>query len=479
MKKSYLFFNIVSIFILGLSAKCNKEGGGNINPTPSPATDQATIWITKADKSVLFQKLDKPILFTTLVNKLPTIDVDDTKTYQSVDGFGYTLTGGSAMLINKMSPTAKNHLLKELFDNTGTNIGITYLRLSMGASDLDERVFSYNDLPEGETDINQKKFSIAPDKVNLIPVLKSILAINPNIKIIATPWSPPAWMKDNNSSVGGSLKPEYYHSYATYFVKYIQAMKSEGINIDAVAPQNEPLHPGNNPSMLMTAEQQRDFIKHALGPVFKSNGIVAKIIIYDHNLDNINYPTLIYGDPEATKYVDGAAFHLYAGNVEAMGTLYQAFPNKNLYFTEQWTGSTGTFEGDLVWHIRNVIIGTMRNHSKIALEWNLANDPTYGPHTPGGCTQCKGALTINNSEITRNVSYYIIAHASKFVTPGSLRIHSNNAGAIMNVTFLTPGDKKVMIALNEGNTPYSFNIKDKGKWAPVTIDGKTVMTIIW
>lgn len=349
----------------------------------------------------------------------------------------------------------------------------------MGASDLDASVFSYNDLPPGQTDVSQNNFSIAPDRTHLIPVLKSILAINPSIKIIATPWSPPTWMKDNNNTIGGSLKPEYYNSYATYFVKYIQAMKAEGINITAITPQNEPLHPGNNPSMYMTAVQQRDFIKNSLGPAFQAAGITTKIVVYDHNLDRPDYPTTIYDDADAAKYVDGAAFHLYAGDVSVMGNLHNAFPNKNLYFTEQWTGSSGTFDGDLQWHIKNVIIGTMRNWSKTALEWNLANDPSYGPHTPGGCTQCKGALTISGSGYSRNVAYYIIAHASKFVTPGSVRIESNFAGAIQNVAFLRPDGKKVMIALNEGDTPFTFNLKYKGKWAPIAVDGKSVMTIVW
>lgn len=184
-------------------------------------------------------------------------------------------------------------------------------------------------------------------------------------------------------------------------------------------------------------------------------------------------------DADAAKYVDGAAFHLYAGDVAAMGNLHNAYPNKNLYFTEQWTGSKGSFDGDLQWHIKNVIIGTMRNWSKLAMEWNLANDPNYGPHTPGGCTECKGALTINGSAVSRNVAYYIIAHASKFVTPGSVRIESNFAGAIQNVAFLRPDGKKVLIALNEGATPYTFNLKYKGKWVPVSVDGKSVITMVW
>lgn len=407
----------------------------------------------------------------------PTITIDSSKQYQTIDGFGYTLTGGSAVLINQLPADQKTALLNELFGKGDNSIGVSYIRLSIGASDLDSVVFSYNDLPTGQTDITQSKFSLQPDKTNLIPILKSIIAINPDLKIIATPWSPPVWMKDNNNSKGGSLKPEYYDSYAAYFVKYIQGMQGEGINITAITPQNEPYHPGNNPSMYMTSVMQRDFIKNSLGPAFAKNNISTKIVVYDHNLDKPLYADTIYQDAAASKYVDGAAFHLYAGDVSAMGQLHERFPDKNLYFTEQWTGSTGTFAGDLLWHVKNVIIGTVNNWSKSALEWNLANDPLYQPHTPGGCTQCKGALTINNPTVTRNVSYYIIAHASKFVPAGSRRIESSQVSGLTNVAFITPSGGKVLILLNENNAAASFNLQHGNKKALLTIPGSAVMTL--
>ncbi len=256
-------------------------------------------------------------------------------------------------------------------------------------------------------------------------------------------------------------------------------MKAEGIIIDALTIQNEPLHPGNNPSLLMLADQQRDFIKDALGPAFKAAGIKTKIVLYDHNLDRPDYPVSILNDPEAKKYIDGSAFHLYAGNVSAMSQVYNAHPDKNLYFTEQWTGSTGNFNGDLKWHIKNVVIGTMKNWSRVALEWNLASDPAYQPHTPGGCTQCKGALTINGNQVNRNVGYYIIAHASKFVPDGSRRILSTELDGLSNVAFITPQGKKVLLVLNEQNSEKAFSISFNGKQASCTITANTVATLVW
>lgn len=464
-------------------SKCSPSGDA-AGPTPTPippvVTNEMDFWLTKGNQSVTLQKQTSILAFGADYNNYANIAVDDSKTFQSIDGFGYTLTGGSAQVINQLNASKRQELLKELFGATDTSIAISYLRISIGASDLNATPFTYDDLPNGQTDVNLDNFSLAQDKNDLIPMLKEIVAINPNIKIMATPWSPPVWMKDNNGFVGGSLKPEYYGVYAKYFVKYIQTMKAEGITIDAITPQNEPLHPGNNPSMLMTAVHQADFIKNHLGPAFKTANLATKIVAYDHNCNKPEYPIAVLNDAGANPYVDGSAFHLYEGDISALTTVHNAFPNKNIYFTEQYTSSTGSFDGDLKWHVKNVIIGSMRNWSKTALEWNLANNASFGPNTPGGCTTCKGALTINSSDsFTRNVGYYIIAHASKFVPAGSVRIASTISGNLNNVAFKTPGGKKVLIVENDGNTAEIFNIQYNGNWVTTSLEAGSVGTYIW
>lgn len=447
---------------------------------PVVGNNDMDFWLTRGDQSVLLQKQSTVLTFGTTTNTYTDIEVDSTRQYQTIDGFGYTLTGGSAYLINQMNASAKTDLLQELFGNSEKSIAINYLRISIGASDLNEIPFTYNDLPLGQTDLNLANFSLNPDKKDLIPLLKEILLINPKIKIIATPWSPPVWMKDKDSFVGGSLKPIYYEVYAQYFVKYIQQMKAEGITIEAITPQNEPLNPNNNPSLLMTALQQTEFIKTNLGPAFKKANLITKIIAYDHNCDVPDYPLTVLNDAKANPFVDGSAFHLYAGNITTLSTVHNAFPDKNVYFTEQFTDSKGDFGGDLKWHLKNVIIGSMRNWSKNALEWNLANDPNFNPHTPGGCTTCKGALTIGTgSSVTRNVAYYIVAHASKFVPVGSVCIASNNAGNLQTVAFKTPVGKKVLIVENDGNTSMSFNIKYQNKWVPTQLPSGGVGSYVW
>lgn len=449
-------------------------------PIPSEVSNQVDFWLTKGNQSVKLQKQSTGLAFGSINNSYATIEVDESKSFQTIDGFGYTLTGGSAQVINQLNAQKRQELLQELFGSGANAISISYIRISIGASDLDAMPFSYNDLPNGQTDINLEKFSLEPNKNDVIPMLKEILAINPNIKILATPWSPPVWMKDNTSFIGGSLQPKYYGVYAQYFVKYIQQMKAEGITIDAITPQNEPLHPGNNPSLLMLASQQADFIKNHLGPAFQNANLKTKIITYDHNCNKPEYPLAILNDTEAYPYVDGSAFHLYEGDISALSTVHNAFPNKNVYFTEQYTSDKGNFDGDLKWHVKNVVIGSMRNWSKTALEWNLANNASFGPNTPGGCTTCKGALTIeSNGDFTRNVAYYIIAHASKFVPDGSVRIASNLSGNLQNVAFKTPEGKKVLIVENDGNTAETFNIKHNGKWVATSLEAGSVGTYIW
>jgi len=426
-------------------------------------------YLTKSDQSVLFQKQELGIEVATANNNF-TINVNEAITYQEIDGFGFSLTGGSAFHLNNMASSERSKLLNELFKYDNNNIGVSYLRISLGASDLDAEVFSYNDLRSGETDKSLDKFSLNEDKKNLIPILKEILEINPAIKIMASPWSAPTWMKTNNASKGGSLKPVYYTVYANYFVKYIQAMQAEGIKIDAITVQNEPLHPGNNPSMYMEAADQAIFIKNSLGPAFEAAGIETKIIIYDHNADRTEYPISILNDSDAKKYIDGSAFHLYGGKIEDLSLVHNTHPDKNIYFTEQWVGAKEKFEDNLVWHTRELIIGAARNWCKKVLEWNLAESSDLKPHTDGGCAECLGALTIDGNKVVRNPAYYIIAHASKFVRPQSVRIESNYSSKLPNVAFKTPTGKIVVIVINNTLKKETFNIDVTDKTLTTSLD---------
>jgi glucosylceramidase len=436
----------------------------------------AQVWETRADQSFLLLKTD--LSFGSVPAGLPIIEIQEQKKFQTIEGFGFSLTGGSAMLINRLNKEVKKSLLQELFGKDEKSIGISYLRISIGASDLDSSVFSYDDLPPGQTDETLSRFSLSNDTINLIPVLQSIVKINPAIKIMGSPWSPPTWMKDNGKSKGGHLLPRYYDAYARYFLKYIIEMKKHGIIIDAITLQNEPEHGGNNPSMLMTAKEQAAFVADHLGPLFAKEKISTKIIVWDHNCDRPEYPISVLNNPVAKKYVEGSAFHLYNGDISALSEVKNAHPDKKLYFTEQWTGSRGTFDVDFMWHVKNVLIGSLNNWSSVVLEWNLANDPEYKPHTPGGCTECKGALTIDGSDITRNVAYYIIAQASKFVDEGSVRVGSSSIKGMSNVAFIRPDGKLVLIVLNEQSSEKNIGIQFRNRSLMATIKPNAAASFI-
>jgi glucosylceramidase len=450
-------------------------------PLAANAQNDVSLWLTNSDRSALFQLQTPPLSFASAPSTNQVIDVDGTKTYQTMDGFGFALTGGSAQLMMHMDPAKRADLLHELFAVDGNNIGISYLRLTVGASDMNDHVFSYDDLPEGQTDTGMTKFSLEPDRADVIPVLKQILAINPKIKILASPWSAPLWMKTSGVARGGVLKPEYFSAYADYFVKYIQGMKAEGISIDALTIQNEPLNEKNTPSMLMLESEQDDFIKNDLGPAFKKAGITTKIVLYDHNLDHPLYPLSILRDPAANKYIDGTGFHLYGGTVDAMTEVHDAFPKKNLYFTEQSvTDHRGGATMDLSRPVSRIIIGVSRNWSKNILLWNLAADPNAGPHTnEGGCTGCFGAITIDGDKVTRNIAYYTLAHASKFVRPGSIRIGSNNLDPLPNVAFTTPDGRRVLIVANVSDSAQKFDVRSGTKVFTAFLNAGSVGTYVW
>ncbi len=446
--------------------------------SPAQETPDARLWLTTADRSALLAEQKDALHFSSSPNAFPTIDVNDMQQFQSMDGFGFALTGGSAQLLMRMEPGPRADLLKELFAPSGA--AVSYLRLTIGASDMNERVYSYDDLSKGETDADLARFSLAPDRADVIPVIKQILAINPAIKILGSPWSAPAWMKTNDRVKGGELKPEYYGAYAAYFVKYIEHMKAEGIPIAAVTVQNEPLNPKNTPSMVMFAAEEDTFIARSLAPAFQRAGITTKILLYDHNPDVLSYALSILADPAASKNVDGTAFHLYGGQASAMTDVHTAYPNKNLYMTEQSISSSPEEPLPIAAAVSDVLIAATRNWSRNVLLWNLAADPNNGPHTnDGGCTGCQGAITLNGNHASKNVAYYAVAHFSQFVPPGSLRVGSTEEEQLASVAFLTAEGRIALVVSNTANFPKSFNVKYHGRWFTTTLPAESAGTYVW
>ena len=448
-------------------------------------------WITRAADSLLRPMPPAAFARSAPQDALPTIDVDDSQTFQPIEGFGFSLTGGSAYLLAGLAKAERADLLRELFGLTEASVGLSCLRLTIGASDLGRKDFSYWGLRRGTKNPDIARFNLSAGDREVVPVLQEILQINPMMKFIASPWSAPPWMKSNGSYVAGRLRPDCYEAYARYFVKYIETMRAHGIHVSAVTPQNEPQNPKNEPSMVMSAAEQADFIRGHLGPVLRGVAPETEILCWDHNCDRADYPLAVLGDPGARPYVAGVAWHLYNGSPEAMSYVRAQYPDKKVYFTEQWVSAKEDFMGALRWHTKNVIIGTLRNWARTALEWNLASDPRYALHTRLGAVGALGGITIGitprhhhgavalHATIKRNPGYYLMAHSARFIRPGSVRVHSSAVDQLPNVTCLTPGSRMVMVVMNDAPAAKRFRVRHRGASATLDLGPGDVATLRW
>jgi len=404
--------------------------------------------------------------------------VDTTKRYQTMEGCGGSLTESSAVLLMKMPPEQRHQTLVELFDRN-QGIGLSYLRQAMGASDFRLSNYTYDDIDRDGEDWDLQHFSIARDKDYVIPALKEAMKVNPGIKIMASPWSPPAWMKTGRRLGGGSLRdePRVLRTYAEYFVKFIRAYHAEGIEVDAITPQNEPFWTDMNmPSSSMDPDQEIALVK-LIGKRFKEEGIKTKIVVFDHNWNNADYAIKVMSDPEANKFIDGSAFHAYGGNVAAQGKVHDAFPDKNVYFTEASTGVfAANFQANVMWDVENLMIGATRNWAKTVLMWNIALDEHGGPKALGGGPWCRGLLTVkSNLQVDRNEDFYALAHLSKFVAPGARRVE---ASAPNSVAFLNPDGGVVVIVSNRQGSK-TFTIRCRDKVVKAELPGNSVATFTW
>jgi len=412
-----------------------------------------------------------------------TITVNDAVKYQEMDGFGASLTDSSAWLISqKLSEAQRAQLLEMLFDPK-KGIGLSILRQPMGASDFALQRYTYDDLPPGQTDPDMKLFSIDHDRAYIIPLLRQSLALNPNLKIIGSPWSPPGWMKTSGSTFEGTLLPGAFAPLAEYFVKYVQAYEASGVPIFAVTPQNEPLNiPNDYAGMGMSAGEQSKFVRENLGPAFRDSGIKSKILVFDHNWNQIEFPITVLDDPKAAAFAAGTAIHCYGGTVTAQSELHNRFPEKGIWLTECSGGEWQ--KGKLLQEAMELIIGATRNWAKSVVLWNLALDQEHKPYL-GGCKTCRGVVTIDHSssptKVIPNVDFTALAHASKFVAPGAVRIQSNtfDQDSLESVAFRNPDGSIVLIVLNSGGAPTPFNISWKRTYASYRLDPASVATFRW
>jgi len=457
-------------------------------PSSSPAEQpeppepvRASVWLSTYDGS---QRLSEQpnVAFSDSAAPAPgaiTIDVDETQRFQTIAGFGAALTDSSAWLIGtRMSAEQRADLMLKLFD-PHEGIGLSYVRHGVGATDFSLANYTYRD---ADGNAHAQPFSIDYERSYFLPVMKHALSINPDLRIMGSPWSAPAWMKSPSGLNGGALRPDAYPAYAEYLVTYLQAFAREGVPIESITVQNEPLHEtAGYPTMRMDASEQANFISSHLGPALTQAGLETKLFAYDHNWDEPEYPIQVLNDAGARQFTTGTAFHCYAGDVSAQSRVYEMHPDKEIRLTE-CTGSIGSeFGPDMHWWMRNLFIGGTRHWASAVLLWNLALDESAGPQN-GGCTSCRGVVTIDQAtgNVTYNGEYYALGHASLAARPGASRIESSHSdGSIDSVAFLNPDGSKGLLVLNERSEPTPITIRWQDRSLSYDLPAQAVATFRW
>ena len=369
--------------------------------------------------------------------------------------------------------------MKRLFTRDGDGIGLSFIRNPMGASDLARTHYSYDDLPAGQTDPSLEHFSIAHDEQDIIPLVLDARRLNPQMKIMATPWSPPGWMKSSGAMIGGTLLPSMYDAFANYFVKYIQAYAKAGIPIDYVSLQNEPLYvPADYPGMSMDGPTQLVVLRDHVLPAFLRNQIAARVLVYDHNWDRPDHPDAVLGDPaiNASPIVAGTAWHGYGGTPGVMLTTGERFPEKGQYQTEH---SGGTWVTDQVREDFVEIVHVLRSGGRAFVKWGLALDQNRGPHA-GGCGTCTPLVTVNTSgAISYPIDFYTLGHFSRFVLSGAHRVYSSNGTGILTAAFVNPDGSKALVAVNDTKAAVTFQVRWGDKAFSSSLPGYAGATFTW
>jgi glucosylceramidase len=454
------------------------------NQTSDEAKAPIRINVTESSEELHESLQAKPALqFGSARAPFLTIAVDDSVRFQQIDGFGASLTDSSAWLLShKLTEAQQKEALDMLF-SPAKGIGLSVLRQPMGSSDFALEDYTYDDMPAGQIDPELKHFSIDRDRAYILPLLRRALALNPNLKIIASPWSPPGWMKTSSSMIQGALLPSLYQPLAEYFVKYVQSYEAAGIPIYGITMENEPLNiPHDYPGMGMTAGEQIVFLRDHLGPAFRAASLQSKIMVFDHNWDLIDFPIEVLNDSKAAEFAAGTAIHCYGGAVTAQSELHGRFPQKDIWLTECSGGEWQ--KGKLLEQQARLVIAATRNWARSVVLWNLALNQNHRPYL-GGCSTCRGVITVDEAaspaQIVPTVDFTALGHASEFVVPGAYRIASNTfeQGSLEDVAFRNPDGSIVLIVLNSSGVSTNFNIAWKDRFATYKLDPAAVVTFRW
>ena len=445
--------------------------------TPPPVE----VWLTTADET---QKLtlQPPQAAIGLASGNEAIAIDTSRHFQKIHGFGAAMTDASAQLLSELSEPKRKAIMAELFGRGPGGLGLSFTRLTVGASDFSTRDYSYDDTPGNVPDPSLRYFSIKAAKKYVLPRVREALAINPDLLVMISPWSAPAWMKTTSSLIKGQLTPQYYPAFADYLARTVQSFGREGVPVSMLTIQNEPnFEPDSYPGMRVEPKQRAEIIGRYVGPMFKSRGIRTRILDWDHNWDHPEMPLAVLADPVARQYVSGIAWHCYEGDVPVQTPVHDAYPNKEAWLTECSGGEwTPKFKDVLAWMTDKLIIGASNNWSRGTLLWNLALDPAHGPHT-GGCADCRGVITIDpaTGAIARNVEYYVLGHASRFVLPGAFRVATiKRSDGLEAAAFLNPDGSRIAI-LHRKSGSGSVTIAVDGERYAIALPIGSVATLHW
>lgn len=450
----------------------------------STSSHKVQVLLTTGDQSKLLSQ--EPDLHPSSGNGAEIV-VDKSKEYQRMEGFGAAFSNSAAYVV--FNSPKRHEIMRKLFSPTD-GIGVSFIRITMGGSDLQAvPPYTYDDIPSGQTDFNMDHFTIDKDKAFFIPIIKEALSLNPNLKIMATPWSAPGWMKTSGSLYGGDFHYDpdgrYQQALSLYFVKFIQAYKREGIEINAITIQNEPGYQTSGyPTMTMSWQIMRDLIKWHMGPLFLQNNIYTRILILDHNWDLHEYPENIVKDHDASQYVSGVAWHCYGGDKSEPSNFHSKYPDVDQYFTEcSGFSSSPNFDGNLVWNFDNLFIHQPRNWVKAVLLWNIALNEQWGPQVQvSGCKNCRGVVTVisGSDQYRKEVEYYIIGHMTKVVQTQSTRIEStDNVNGLRSVAFKNPDDTIAVVVMNPHSNSRAFTVNIEGHRYNYNLPSKSVVSMLY
>jgi glucosylceramidase len=469
-------------------------GGGTAPPTQISGPAVSVVLSTNDETQLMAAQPSVNFTTSTADAATNTVLVDPTQQYQSIEGFGAAFTDSAAYLLMEVEPSAMlSGTLNDLFTLNGNGIGLSFMRIPMGASDLALSVYSFDDMPVGQTDLTLANFSIAHDQTYILPLILQAKTLNPQMKLMANPWSPPGWMKDPSSMnpvsmLGGTLLMTGPNetAFANYFVKYLQAYQAGGVPIDYISLQNEPLYITTAyPSMGMSDTVQLTLLQNYVLPALAANNLSTKVFVYDHNWDTPSYPELVIGGLTAQQLtqVAGTAWHGYEGVPGAQQLVQNQFPTLGNWETEHSGGTwvTDQFTSDFL-----EITQVLRNAGKSYVKWSLALDQNLGPNLTqnaglGGCNICTPIVTVNSQTgaVTKDIEFYTLGHYSKYVLPGAVRVYSSNTPAIASVAFVNPDGSVALIAYNSSVSSQSFQVQWGTQSFSYTLPGTAAATFTW